>query len=172
MKRRYRHAFLIMLAAAVAASCTPKPQAPAKPAFYQNLAEAGAKLDEASARDMINAYRGNKGLEPVELDPQLSSAARAHARLLLAAARRGEAIRPQPGRGERLASAGYSGGGSREAVGAGYYTFAEAFSGWRDSPQHDVVMRFEAADRMGIAALYAPDTKYKVYWVLVMAEGG
>ena len=52
---------------------------------------------------------------------------------------------------------------------AGYRTLAEAFSGWRDSAQHDQVLKRRPATRMGIATAYAPTSKYKVYWALLVA---
>ena len=57
-----------------------------------------------------------------------------------------------------------------ENVSAGYHTLAEAFSGWRDSPPHNRNMLEPKMRRMGIAAAYAPDTKYKVFWALVMTD--
>lgn len=53
---------------------------------------------------------------------------------------------------------------------AGYRTLAEAFSGWRDSPEHNAVMLAPGATRMGIATAYAPGSKYKVYWALLVAK--
>ena len=53
---------------------------------------------------------------------------------------------------------------------AGYHTLAEAFSGWRDSPSHNAVMLDPTATRMGIATAYAPGSKYKVYWALLVAK--
>jgi uncharacterized protein YkwD len=55
-------------------------------------------------------------------------------------------------------------------VGAGYHTLAQAFSGWRDSPPHRANMLLNGATRMGIAAAYAPKSKYKVFWALILAE--
>ena len=52
---------------------------------------------------------------------------------------------------------------------AGYRTFAEAFSGWRDSPPHRANMLNSGVTKMGIAAVYAPNTKYKVFWALILA---
>jgi len=57
-----------------------------------------------------------------------------------------------------------------ENVGAGYHTLAQAFSGWRDSPPHRANMLLKGATRMGIAAAYAPKSKYKVFWALILAE--
>jgi uncharacterized protein YkwD len=47
---------------------------------------------------------------------------------------------------------------------------AEAFSGWRDSPPHRANMLKPGVTRMGIAAVYAPNSKYKVFWTLIMAS--
>jgi uncharacterized protein YkwD len=54
-------------------------------------------------------------------------------------------------------------------VSAGYRNLAEAFSGWRDSPQHDRVMKADGVSRLGIATAYAPGSKYQVYWTLILA---
>ena len=56
-----------------------------------------------------------------------------------------------------------------ENVSAGYHTLAEAFSGWRESPPHRATMLNKDATRMGIAAIYSPKSKYKVFWTLILA---
>jgi uncharacterized protein YkwD len=56
-----------------------------------------------------------------------------------------------------------------ENIGAGYHTLAEAFSGWRDSPPHNANMLLKGATQMGMAAVYQPGSKYKVFWALIMA---
>jgi len=56
-----------------------------------------------------------------------------------------------------------------ENIGAGYHTLAEAFSGWRDSGPHRANMLLAGATRIGIAAIYTPTSKYKVYWALILA---
>ena len=57
-----------------------------------------------------------------------------------------------------------------ENVSAGYHTLAEAFSGWRDSPPHRANMLKSGVTKLGIAASYAPNTKYKVFWTLILAS--
>jgi len=57
-----------------------------------------------------------------------------------------------------------------ENVSAGYHTLAEAFSGWRDSPPHKANMLKNGVTKLGIAATYAPNTKYKVFWTLILAS--
>jgi uncharacterized protein YkwD len=70
---------------------------------------------------------------------------------------------------ERMRTSGLDSTVTAENIGAGYHTLAEAFSGWRDSPPHRANMLLTGATRMGIAAVYAPGSKYKVFWALILA---
>jgi uncharacterized protein YkwD len=70
---------------------------------------------------------------------------------------------------KRLGSSGYPAKLAVENVSAGYHTLAEAFSGWRGSPPHRANMLRNGVTRMGIAAAYAPQSKYKVFWALILA---
>jgi uncharacterized protein YkwD len=63
---------------------------------------------------------------------------------------------------------GASGSSRIVRVSAGYYTVAEAFSGWRGVPQHDAAMLAPNVSRLGIATALAPNAKYKVYWTLIV----
>jgi uncharacterized protein YkwD len=64
---------------------------------------------------------------------------------------------------------GYRAKAAVENVSAGYHTLAEAFSGWRDSPPHRANMLLTGATRIGIAAVHTPESKYKVFWALILA---
>jgi uncharacterized protein YkwD len=70
---------------------------------------------------------------------------------------------------QRVKASGFDAKLAVENIGAGYHTLAEAFSGWRDSPPHRSNMLKSGATHMGIAAVYAPNSKYKVFWSLVLA---
>jgi uncharacterized protein YkwD len=69
----------------------------------------------------------------------------------------------------RIKRSGFDAKVAVENIGAGYHTLAEAFSGWRDSPPHRANMLNSGVTKMGIAAVYAPNTKYKVFWALILA---
>lgn len=144
-------------------------QAPVEtPAMYVNMAEPGAKLDAATAASMISQYRQNNGLGPVEVDPALMSLAEAQAQAMASKNRLDHDVRaPLP---QRLTAAGYPATIAVENVSAGYHTLAEAFSGWRDSPPHRANMLKSGVTRLGIAASYAPNTKYQVFWTLILAS--
>ena len=70
-------------------------------------------------------------------------------------------------RGKTARCVRISGEQAVENVSAGYHTLAEAFSGWRDSPPHRANMLKSGVTKLGIAATYAPNTKYKVFWTLI-----
>jgi uncharacterized protein YkwD len=139
-----------------------------EPSFYRNLAQPGAELDAAAAASMITGYRANNGLPAVALDAELMRLAQAQAEIM---AKRDKL---DHGAGkpfvQRLKASGYDAKTAAENISAGYHTLAEAFSGWRDSSPHRANMLLAGATRMGIAAVYTPASKYKVYWSLILAE--
>lgn len=140
-----------------------EPSRTGQPAFYRDLGSATARVDAGEARAMISAYRMNAGLPALALDPKLVEAAQQEASAM--------AVADKPAQAEavkaRLARDGQA--GVEANLSAGYRRLAEAFSGWRDSPQHDRVMKTPGATRMGIATAYAPGSKYQVYWALIVA---
>ena len=139
-----------------------------EPSFYRDLAKAGAELDAAAAASMITGYRGNNGLSAVALDPELMRLAQAQAEVM---AKR-DKLDHSAGKPfiARLKNAGYDAEVAAENISAGYHTLAEAFSGWRDSPPHRENMLLKGATKIGIAAVYTPRSKYKVYWALILAK--
>lgn len=155
---------LLMLLAA----CANDPLASTQPSFYQSLAKPGARLDTAAAVSMISGYRQNHGLGAVTLDPELTALAEAQSRAMVSRDKLDHNV--AGGLKERLRQSGYDASSAVENIGAGYHTLAEAFSGWRDSPPHRANMLNKGATRMGIAAVYSPNSKYKVFWTLIMAD--
>jgi uncharacterized protein YkwD len=132
------------------------------------MAVPGAKLDALAAAIMISQYRQNNGLGTVVIDPELMRLAESQSQAMAAANKMDHDVRAPLAK--RLGAGGYPATVAVENVSAGYHTLAEAFSGWRDSPPHKANMLLKGATRMGIAAVYTPKSKYKVYWALVLAE--
>jgi uncharacterized protein YkwD len=137
------------------------------PTFYQSMAAAGAQVDAATAASMISGYRSNNGLTTVSVDPTLMKLAQAQAEAMAARDKLDHNVIRDFN--ARLSGGGYRARTAAENIGAGYHTLAEAFSGWRDSPPHKANMLLNGATRMGIAAVYAPKSKYKVFWALILA---
>jgi uncharacterized protein YkwD len=101
------------------------------------------------------------------LDPELNKLADAQARAMAARDKLDHNLAGSfP---ERMRKSGFDAKGAAENISAGYHTLAEAFSGWRDSGPHRANMLLKGATRMGIAAIYAPESKYKVFWTLIVA---
>ena len=116
---------------------------------------------------MISGYRANNGLPAVTIDPALMRLAEAQAEVMASRNKLDhDAGKPFVA---RLKASGFDAKVAAENIGAGYHTLAEAFSGWRDSPPHRANMLLNGATRIGIAAVYSPKSKYKVFWALILA---
>ena len=138
-----------------------------QPSMYLSMADAGARLDSQAAATMISLYRQNNGLGAVVVDPGLMKVAEAQSQAMASRNKLDHDVKaPLP---KRLQAAGYPATLAVENVSAGYHTLAEAFSGWRDSPPHRANMLRSGVTKMGIAAAYAPNSKYKVFWALILA---
>ena len=163
LMRRLAAVFVTLLLAGCAA------EAPVgTPAMYVDMAEPGARLDPVAAASMISQYRQNNGLGSVEVDPALIKLAEQQSQAMASQNKLDHDVKaPLP---RRLNASGYPATLAVENVSAGYHTLAEAFSGWRDSPPHKANMLKNGVTKLGIAASYAPNTKYKVFWTLILAS--
>ena len=147
--------------------CATEPPPP-QPTFYQSMAKEGAQLDPQAAASMISGYRRNNMLGDVTIDPQLMQMAEEQARAMATKDKLDHNVAGNFK--DRLRRSGYRASIGAENIGAGYHTLAEAFSGWRDSPPHKANMLKNGVTKLGIAAIYAPNTKYKVFWTLILAS--
>jgi uncharacterized protein YkwD len=162
--RKFAAVFVTLLLAGCAADVAPVET----PAMYVNMAEPGAHLDPVAAASMISQYRSNNGLGAVTVDPALMQLAETQSGAMAAQNKLDHDVRAPLAK--RLSGAGYPATVAVENVSAGYHTLAEAFSGWRDSPPHKANMLKSGVTKLGIAASYAPNTKYKVFWTLILAS--
>jgi len=113
----------------------------------------GAVLDKVQAVNLVNAYRATRGVAPLTPDTGLDGTAQALANQY---AQTGTAPATPQGLVVMKLSAGYA-------------TFAETFSGWRNSPA-DASGLAAGASKAGIAAAYNAASGYGVYWVLVLGN--
>jgi uncharacterized protein YkwD len=149
------------------AGCAAEAPVTEAPSMYADMAVSGARLDAAAAATMISQYRQNNGLGTVEVDPELMRLAEAQSQAMADKNKLDHDVRAPLAK--RLTGAGYQANVAVENVSAGYHTLAEAFSGWRDSPPHKANMLKNGVTKIGIAASYAPNTKYKVFWTMILA---
>jgi len=157
----------LVMGAAALFGCADSAPPQGQPSFYQDLAGPANTLDADAAQSMISVYRRNNGLDAVTLDLELMRLANEQANAMAAAGKLDHEV-AQPFQ-ERIRKSHFNAGVAVENIGAGYHTLAEAFSGWRDSPPHRANMLNASVTRMGIAAVFTPKSKYKVFWALILA---
>lgn len=165
-------AFLAAFGAAISGCPGEAPAVAAEPAgpaaFYRQLASHGAEVDPMAARDIISVYRRNNGLPTVSVDAGLQREAHAQALAMARASAPSQKLRGSLK--SRLQAAKYANSVAIENVSAGYHTLAEAFSGWRQSPPHNSNMLNPKIRKIGIATVFAPESKYKVFWAMVLTD--
>jgi uncharacterized protein YkwD len=161
-------AMIAMIGLLALGGCAADAPSTEQPAMYLSMADAGARLDAQAAASMISLYRQNNGLGAVVVDPQLMRLAETQSQAMASRNKLDHDVKAPLAR--RLNAAGYPATVAVENVSAGYHTLAEAFSGWRDSPPHRENMLNSGVTNLGIAASYAPNTKYKVFWTLILAS--
>lgn len=128
------------------------------------------QLDAQMARDVINAYRKEHGLKPLKLSPELTEAAKAHARDLAKWDRISHYGSDGSNPWDRVKRAGYKARLAAENVGTGQIDFNEVMNGWKDSPGHNKNLLLPDADHMGVALVQDPKTEFKAFWTLVIGS--
>jgi uncharacterized protein YkwD len=128
------------------------------------------KLDAEVARDLVNAYRKEKGLRPLRLQPNLTEAARTHSRDLAKWDRISHFGSDGSNPWDRVKRAGYNAKLAAENVGTGQASIQEVIKGWKGSPGHNKNLLLSDAEHMGIALVKDPKTEFKTFWTLVVAS--
>jgi uncharacterized protein YkwD len=127
-------------------------------------------LDVQRAQALINEYRAIHGLQPVRLDPRLTTAAQVHADDLM--------------RHDRISHFGSDGSTAwdrmvrqirdlrlgAENVGTGQTSLEEVVRGWIASPGHNRNLLLADATRMGIALARNDAASFRTAWVLTLGR--
>jgi uncharacterized protein YkwD len=127
-------------------------------------------LDAQMARDVINAYRKEKGLKPLKLSPELTEAAKAHARDLAKWDRISHYGSDGSNPWDRVKRTGYKARLTAENVGTGQIDFNEVMKGWKESPGHNKNLLMTDADHMGVALVQDSKSEFKSFWTLVVGS--
>jgi len=131
---------------------------------------ATTRLDAERARDLVNAYRREKGLRPLKLQPALTEAARAHSRDLAKWDRISHFGSDGSNPWDRVKRAGYNAKLAAENVGTGQVNIEEVLKGWQASPGHNRNLLLPEAEHMGIALAQDAKAEFKTFWTLVIAS--
>lgn len=129
--------------------------------------EVETKVDPTRAAAMINAFRAQNGLGPIRVNSRLNGLAVSQARAMARANRMSHAV--NGGFRGRLIASGYDARTAGENIAAGQKTFSAVLTAWQNSPPHRHTLLLRDAKEMGIGIAYAPDTRYKTFWALVVA---
>lgn len=159
MRRFLRHILLTTLLGLALAGCAMTPTAKGPVTINKN--------DAAAAAQSISAYRAQRGLPPVQVDWALMGAAEEQAWAI--AAMDGlshDAAGPFVNRMRRHGIKG----AAAENLGAGAGSAGRALERWQASPSHNDNLLMPEARRIGLVAAHAPETRYKHFWVLVLAD--
>jgi len=123
----------------------------------------------AHAEDMaevISRYRHAHGLSIVKTDPQLTAIAERQAKAMAASGIMDHSVAGSFG--SRLSSVNAN--RAAENIAAGTKTWAETFRMWQNSPGHNANLLQARADSVGVAVARNEQTRYKIFWAMVIAE--
>lgn len=123
------------------------------PALSARMDQPNATLDSVQAINLINAYRATRNMPPLTADSGLNGTAQALASQYAQ-------TNVAPSKPQALVQMKLS---------AGYSTFAETFSGWRNNPADAVALAAQAS-KAGVAVAFNPSSSYGTYWVLVIGD--
>lgn len=123
------------------------------PALSARMDQPNATLDSVQAINLINAYRATQNIPPLTADAGLNGTAQALANQYAQ-------TNTAPTKPQALVQMKLS---------AGYSSFAETFSGWRNNAA-DAVALTARASKAGVAVAYNPSSSFGTYWVLVIGN--
>ena len=116
--------------------------------------------------EMISQYRREHGLSTVKIDPQLTAIAERQAKAMAASGIMDHSVAGSFG--SRLSSVNAN--RAAENIAAGTKTWAETFRMWQNSPGHNANLLQARADSVGVAVARNEQTRYKIFWAMVIAE--
>lgn len=149
-----RIALAAALAAGLAACSVGGGGGQLSPGLSAPMNQPGAKLNRVEALFLLNDFRRAQGAADVRGDTVLDSTAQT---LATNYAKSG-------------AQPALPAGAVVMRLSAGYTTFAEVFSGWRNVPADAAAIADPTAKRAGLGVAYDPNSTHGVYWVLVLDD--
>jgi len=123
-----------------------------------------ARADDMA--EMISRYRHEHGLSAVKTDPQLTAIAERQAKAMAASGIMDHSV---AGAFSTRIS-GVNTNRAAENIAAGTKTWAETLRMWQNSPGHNANLLQAHADIVGVAVARNEQTRYKIFWAMVIAE--
>jgi len=126
-------------------------------------------LDFDIALSDLNTYRARYGLNPVRLDPQLTTASRLHAEDLAHHGIISHSGTDGSTHSDRVERTGYKFSIVAENVASGQNSWSDVFKAWQDSPGHNENLLLPEVTDFGVALVYDRTTQYRYYWAMLVA---
>jgi uncharacterized protein YkwD len=133
--------------------------------LWASLGHAAAATLAEQAQVAISTYRQQHGLSAVKVDARLMQLASEQARAMASAGVLDHSV----GRSFAARIAHYNPDTAAENIAAGTHDLSSTLAIWRRSPGHNANLLRRGVTRFGIASAPAPQTKYKVFWSLIVA---
>src|SRR5215475_4569925 len=132
--------------------------------FGVMIAVSSARADDITA--MISQYRREHGLPTVKTDAKLTAVAVRQAQAMASAG-----VMDHDVAGSFISRiAGANLDSAAENIAAGTKTWADTLRIWKASPGHNANLLRANADILGVAVAYNENTRYKVYWAMVIGH--
>src|SRR5262249_39634381 len=123
-----------------------------------------ARADDMA--EMISRYRHEHGLSAVKTDPQLTAIAERQAKAMAASGIMDHSVAGAVS----TPVSGVDTNRAAENIAAGTKPGAETLRMWQNSPGHNANLLQAHADSVGVAVARNEQTRYKIFWAMVIAE--
>jgi uncharacterized protein YkwD len=148
-------------------------------AFALGLVAPAAHVQAAYAPDdqaqaivgLINDYRGSLGLQPVSLADDLGEAAQHHSDDMATNNYFSHTLADGSSPEQNIHNFGFSGSTWGENIAAGMSSASDALETWKNSPEHDSILRDPDFQEVGIGRAYNADSQYGWYWTADFGGG-
>lgn len=158
-----RRGTLLMLVALTAACSAP--QAPDGVRMIGSFETDAVRIAHV---DALNAFRAERGLQPVQLSARLTAAAATHARDMSVQARAWHFGSDGTSPADRVERAGFAGEFLGENISESFDDEIAVLQSWIDAPSSRAVMTAPEADSVGFAWFQEPDGK--LWWVQILGD--
>ena len=128
------------------------------------IAVSSARAEDITA--MISQYRREHGLPAVKTDAKLTAVAMRQAQAMATSGIMDHDVAGSFA--SRIAGANMT--PAAENIAAGTKTWAETLRIWKDSAGHNKNLLLADADSIGVAVAHNDNTRYKVYWAMVIGR--
>jgi uncharacterized protein YkwD/uncharacterized protein YraI len=123
--------------------------------------------EEQRFLSLINDYRKQNGVGPLQISASLSDAADRHSEDMDATGHIDHTMSDGTTVPQNLQAFGYTGDTFGENIAAGADTAQSAFQVWEQSPEHNANMLRGEFDAIGIARIADPNSQYGAYWTTI-----